>query len=126
MIHGGVQMEYLDLIQCSVDYIEANLQTELTAAELAQQAGFSLYHFCRLFQSATGLPLKRYILRRRLCHAAYAMHCGSLGVDAALRYGFDTYAGFYRAFLREFGCTPYAFLRARRARLPPMCSLPIR
>lgn len=33
-------------------------------------------------------------------------------------YGFDTYAGFYKAFQREFGITPGAFLKTCRAGRP--------
>ena len=33
-------------------------------------------------------------------------------------YGFDTYAGFYKAFCREFGSTPSAFLKSCRAKRP--------
>ena len=111
-------MDYTAIIQDSMDYIEDNLRTELTAAELAQRAGFSLFHYYRLFSSATGLSVKHYILRRRLLHAIYAVSRGESGIQAALTYGFDTYAGFYRAFVREFSCTPAVFLTASRARRP--------
>ena len=112
------------------DYIEENLQTDVNAEELAALSGFSVYHFYRLFQQSFGMPVMRYILRRRLSHAIYEMKMGGPGIDAALRYGFDTYAGFYRAFQREFGCTPSQYLKEGRARMPvrpdpgketPMC-----
>ena len=111
-------MDNRTIIQQSLDYIEENLKTEITAAELAEMAGFSLFHYYRLFQQATGLPVMQYILRRRLLHGVYAMKQGSSKVDAALTYGFDTYAGFYKAFCREFGSTPSEFLRSRRAKRP--------
>ena len=57
-------MDKRAMIQQSLDHIEENLKTELTAAELAQKAGFSLFHYYRLFQQATGLPVMQYILRR--------------------------------------------------------------
>lgn len=106
------------IIQRSLDYIEENLQAEITAAELAKAAGFSLFHYYRLFQQATGLPVMQYILRRRLLHGVYAMKQGSTKIDAALLYGFDTYAGFYKAFCREFGATPSEFLKSSRAKRP--------
>jgi AraC-like DNA-binding protein len=106
------------IIQRSLDYIEDHLQTEITAAELAEQAGFSLFHYYRLFQQATGFPVMQYILRRRLLHGVYAMRQGTSKIDAALRYGFDTYSGFYKAFCREFSHTPSAFLEASRAKHP--------
>ena len=111
-------MDHRAQIQKSLDYIEENLQTEISAAELAQMAGFSLFHYYRLFQQATGLPVMQYILRRRLLHGIYAMKQGCTKIDAALHYGFDTYAGFYKAFCREFHSTPSAFLASCRARQP--------
>jgi len=111
-------MDNRTMIQKSLDYIEENLQTEITAAELAEMAHISLFHYYRLFQQATGLPVMQYILRRRLLHGVYAMKQGSSKIDAALLYGFDTYAGFYKAFCREFGATPSAFLQSCRAKRP--------
>ena len=97
---GGAYMDYRNIIQQSIDYIEANLKTEITAMGLAQDAGFSLFHFYRLFQSATGLPVMQFILRRRLLHGIYEIKQGQVRIEVALRYGFDTYAGFYKAFQR--------------------------
>jgi Ser/Thr protein kinase RdoA (MazF antagonist) len=111
-------MDNRTIIQKSLDYIEDNLQTEITAPELADMAGFSLFHYYRLFQQATGLPVMQYIQRRRLLHGVYAMKQGSGKTDAALRFGFDTYAGFYKAFCREFGATPADFLESSRAKRP--------
>lgn len=111
-------MDYRAAIQESLDYMEANLRAELTAAELAQRAGFSLYHFYRLFHSAVGMPVMQYLTRRRLLHGAWAMARGQTGIQAALDYGFDTYPGFYRAFRREFGCTIAEFLEAGRGKAP--------
>lgn len=111
-------MDNRAIIQRSLDYIEENLQTEITAEELAQAAGFSLFHYYRLFQQATGLPVMQYILRRRLLHGVYAMNRGERKLDAAMSYGFDTYPGFYKAFCREFGTTPTEFLEANRAKRP--------
>ena len=111
-------MDNRAIIQRSLDYIEDHLQTEITAGELADLAGFSLFHYYRLFQQATGLPVMQYILRRRLLHGVYAMKLGMGKTEAALNYGFDTYAGFYKAFSREFGSTPSAFLKSSRAKRP--------
>ena len=112
------ELDNRSVIQKTLDYIEENLQTEITASELAEMAGFSLFHFYRLFQQATGLSVMQYILRRRLLHGIYAIKEGSSRIDAALLYGFDTYAGFYKAFCREFGSTPSEFLNFCRAKRP--------
>ena len=105
-------------MQPIMDLIEDTLDAEFTAQELADRAGYSLWHFCRMFQQDVGLPLMRYRLRRRLAHALYAMDQGGSVTEAALRYGFDTHAGFYKAFVREYGCSPTEYLKRHRALKP--------
>lgn len=108
----------LSIIQESIDYIEDNLKTDITAKELSELAGFSVYHYYRLFQSAVGMPVMQYITRRRLLHAIYDMHCGEKMISVALAYGFETQAGFYKAFVREFGYTPTQFLNISKKKKP--------
>ena len=64
------------MLQKSIDYIEDNLKAEITAKELSDMAGFSLFHYYRLFQGAIGMPVMQYITRRKLLNALYDMHCG--------------------------------------------------
>ena len=114
---GGSGMEE-GRIQPIMDLIEATLDADITAQELADQAGYSLWHFCRLFQLEVGMPLMRYRTRRRLAHALWAISQGESVTGAALRYGFDTHAGFYKAFCREYGCSPTDYLKAHPAFMP--------
>ena len=74
---------YLTIIQNTIDYIEDNIKTEITAEELSEMAGFSLFHFYRIFQSIIGMPVMQYILRRKLLNALYDMHCGEKMVIVA-------------------------------------------
>ena len=106
-----------------MDYIEDNLKTEITAKELSDMAGFSLFHYYRLFQSAIGMSVMQYIVYRKLLHAIYEISQGAKMSDIALEYGFDTYAGFYRAFKREFGYTPSSFLEKHKPKKPYKISL---
>ena len=109
---------YKENVQKAIDYIEENLRTEITAAELAGLAGYSVFHFYRIFQGATGMPVMQYILRRKLLNAIYAIGTGRKKTETVLEYGFDTYAGFYKAFVRELGYTPAEYLREFRAKKP--------
>ncbi len=109
---------YVKIIQDSIDYIEDNLKCEITALELSERAGFSLFHYYRLFQAAVGIPVMQYILRRRLLNAIYDISCGNKMIDVALLYGFETHAGFYKAFSRELGCTPTQYLKSYRVKKP--------
>ncbi len=109
---------YVKIMQESLDYIEENLKCEITALELSERAGFSLFHYYRLFHTAVGMPVMQYILRRRLLHAIYEVAQGEKMIDAALAYGFETHAGFYKAFVRELGCTPTQYLKRGKGNKP--------
>ena len=54
-------MNYRACIQASIDYIEEHLKDELTAEALASIAGFSVYHYSRVFHAYVGKPVMEYI-----------------------------------------------------------------
>ena len=81
----GAPMDTRSLLQSILDHIEDNLCSELSVSALAARAGFSPYHFHRIFRRTVGYPVAQYIRRRRLLHAVYAMRCGLTGIQAALQ-----------------------------------------
>lgn len=95
----------------SLDYLEEHLRAEITLSDLAAQAGYSPWHFSRLFARETGQSVAQYMLRRRLERALGEIAAGSRAIDTVLSYGFETYSGFYRAFVRLYGCSPRKYLR---------------
>lgn len=111
-------MPYLEVIKAALDYIEENLKTRITAEELAQRANYSTYHFCRLFSMVTGSSVAGYILKRRLDHALAEIAGGRRAIKVVLEYGFDTYAGFYKAFIKMYGCSPRQYLRLYQGHQP--------
>lgn len=108
----------IELLQKSIDYIEENLKSELSLTEIAYISGFSMYHFCRIFSSYVGMPVAAFITKRRLYHGIYEIQDGSKATDVSLLYGFDTYAGFFKAFKNEFGCSPSKYLKLNTAKRP--------
>ena len=109
---------YKESIQNTIDYVESNLRAEMTATELAELAGYSVFHFYRIFQSEVGMPVMQYILKRKLLNAIYEIGTGRKKIDVALEYGFETYAGFYKSFVRELGYTPADYLRKFKVKKP--------
>ena len=107
-----------EMIQEALDYIDSNVKEDITAEELAKIAGYSVFHFYRLFQSAVGIPVMQYVLRRKLLHAIYEIGLGRSKNDVVYEYGFETYSGFYRAFVREIGYTPAQYLQNYKAKKP--------
>jgi Ser/Thr protein kinase RdoA (MazF antagonist)/AraC-like DNA-binding protein len=97
-------------LQTALNYIEQNLKADVSAGELAAMAGYSLYHFYRLFAQTTNDSVMGYIRKRRLEHALAEIADGRVAIDVVLEYGFDTYAGFYKAFVKIYGCSPKKYL----------------
>ena len=64
---------YKECIQKTLDLIESDLKNDIDAESLAKSAGYSLYHFYRIFQDTTGFPVMQYILRRRAREAKRVM-----------------------------------------------------
>jgi len=97
-------------IKSSLNYIEQNLKTDITAEELASMANYSVGHYCRVFGQVMGSSVGYYIVKRRLDHALAEISSGRKSIDVVLEYGFNTYAGFYKAFVKMYGCAPKKYL----------------
>ena len=96
-----------------LDYIEANLDTELSLAELAAVACLSPCHFSRSFKDAVGVGPQRYTVRRRVERAKTLLRRGEGNLaDVAAATGFADQSHFTAAFRRETGTTPGRFRAA--------------
>jgi AraC family transcriptional regulator len=74
---------------------------------LADAAGYSPWHFARLFKELTGKTPFEYIRALRLSWAAVRLRDEDVRViDVAFDFVFDSHEGFTRAFSRQFGMTP--------------------
>ncbi len=72
-----------------LDYIEAHLDQDLTLAELAGTAGFSVSHFKSLFKRTVGMPAHQFVLRRRVARAQAHLREGRMSrTQVALETGF--------------------------------------
>jgi len=89
------------------DYVEANLERDLSLAELAAVAGFSVSHFKELFRHATGMPVHRYVMTRRVERARGLLEEGRLGMtDIAVAAGFAHSSHMARIFRKCLGVGP--------------------
>jgi AraC family transcriptional regulator len=97
-----------------LDYISANIERDITLADLAQVAGQSPFHFARKFSLAMGVSPHRYISRIRLDNAMTELATGRLPLaKIALNAQFSSQASFTRAFHRATGMTPKEYQRRR-------------
>ncbi len=107
-------MEYVDALIRALRHIEAHLDEEIDLSDIAREAGYSLYHFHRVFQSVVGESLKEYIRKRRLTEAARTLRGSTRPIaDVAVACGYQSREAFVRAFLQAFGFPPSACRRGR-------------
>lgn len=98
-----------------VDFIEANLDRELTLDKLARVACLSPYHFVRAFKVAVGMTPHRYLMDRRVARARALLDAGDLPLVAVGDLcGFASQAHFTSAFKRAVGTTPGAYRAVSR------------
>ncbi len=89
------------------DFIEAQLNEELTIEVLAKEASLSPFHFARAFKGATGTTPHRYLTYRRIERAKTLIAEGELPlVEVADECGFSSQAHFSRRFKQLVGTTP--------------------
>lgn len=100
-------MEWLKNIGAAIDYIENNLDKEISYDEAARIACCSTYYFQRIFSYISGVTLSEYIRRRRMTQAAFELQrTDSKVIDVALKYGYSSPTSFNRAFQSVHGITP--------------------
>ncbi|WHY01260.1 helix-turn-helix transcriptional regulator [Neobacillus sp. DY30] len=98
-----IHIQQLLLIQQVIDYIEEYIKEEIDPEYLAKMAGYSPYHFYRVFQKHTGYTLMDYVVKRKLQYALYELVNGKKIIEIAMDYGFETHAGFTKAFKNALG-----------------------
>lgn len=108
-------MSYIAYLQKTIDYIEENLKEPLSIDDCAREAGFSKFHFHRLFGIYVGVPVMEYIRKRRLYNAMMDVCNGKKIIDIAVEYGYSSERTFRRAFQQEFGQIPSSCRNAKYA-----------
>ena len=99
--------EQILAVQRMQDYIEENLDSEITLAGLAKVSLFSPWYSYRIFKEYTSLTPADYVRRLRLSRSAMRLKNGGCHItDTAFELGFGSVDGYIRAFSREFGTTP--------------------
>ncbi len=93
--------------------IAAQLDRDLSLADLAAEAGLSRSHFGRAFRRATGVPPYRWLTERRVERARELLQAGTLSAaEVGLAVGYPSPSHFGAVFLRHTGVTPAAYRRS--------------
>ncbi len=102
------RIRYIARINRAIDFIDANLDQELTLDQVARFAGFSEFHFHRIFSHIVGETFGRFVQRVRVERSAMMLTNDPKKsiTDIAYACGFSSSASYSRLFKEYFLCTP--------------------
>lgn len=96
-----------------LDFINDNLEHDISVADLAEVACVSVFHFSRAFALTLGLTPHAYLSQRRFDLARRLLAEGRRDLtDIALTCRFSSQANFTRAFSRAAGLSPGRYRQA--------------
>lgn len=96
-----------------LDDLRAELDHDLTVADMAGRVAMSPRTFARRFREATGTTPARWLSRQRVERARQLLECTDLDVElVARRCGFSTATTLRQHFRRELGTTPTSYRSA--------------
>lgn len=102
--------EYADRFMKICDYISSHCTEDLTLDEIADMAGFSKFHFSRLFKQFTNVSFYQYLSQNRIGVAEKLLAIPEYSVTAvAYNSGFTSLSSFIRMFKIVKGVTPSEF-----------------
>lgn len=97
-------------VQKARAFIAKNQTGSLSLAQVAEAAGASVFHFCKVFKKSTGLNFTDYVARVRLEDARTQLLNPSRRIsEVAYDVGFQSLTQFNRRFKRIFGQSPTQF-----------------
>lgn len=104
------QKEYMEKFLFITNYIGEHFTENLTLEQVASLAGFSKYHFTRLFKQYADTSFYKYLNQKRIEHAKTLLLDPNLSViEVALASGFSSLSAFLRMFKQLNHCTPTEF-----------------
>ena len=109
-IDKQIQADYKNRINRVFEFIDENLESNLSLNIVSEIAFFSPFHFHRVFKFMTGETLNGYVTRRKIEKSASdLLHKKTTATEIAHKYGFSDNSSYSRAFKKYFGISPTEF-----------------
>jgi AraC family transcriptional regulator len=106
---GGIPRPQLKRV---LEYIAANLASEIRLEDMASVADLSVFHFARAFRSSTGVTPHQYVLQRRIDIVKILLRTHNWNLEnIASATGFADASHLTKAFRRQTGTTPKTWQR---------------
>ncbi len=104
-----------DALLAVTGYITMHCAEKLTLDAVADFAGYSKYHFARIFKEYTGVGFHTYYMRQRMQLCRDLLGDKTLSVtEVAMRAGFESIATFNRIFRQYENVTPTEYRQMRQ------------
>jgi len=104
--------DYSARINRVFQFIDDNLDSDLSLSKLSEVALFSPYHFHRVFKFITGETVNAYITRRRIEKAAADLLHKNISIaEISHQFGFSDNSSFTKAFKKYYGISPTDFIK---------------
>lgn len=105
-------IKYDERIDKLIQYINNNLDGELSIELLAKLFYLNKYYLMHLFKKETGYTLYNYIQKKRIIKAADYVRQGIPAGEVCALCGFIDYSAFVRAFKKEFHLSPKQYYKS--------------
>lgn len=98
--------QYSEQVKEILAFINQNIHETITIDELSAHFYLSSSYICRIFKSATGTTINKYITARRIAIAKALLADGMNVSDACEQAGFNDYSNFLKSFTKAVGISP--------------------
>lgn len=106
-------MKYEKPLQKVLEYMEENLYEDISLDQLAQAAGYSKYHFLRIFKEAFHMTPAEYVRGRRITESARDIADTDEPIASiGYKHGFNSKENFTRAFKSQHHILPSEYRAA--------------
>ncbi len=109
-IDEQIQSDYKNRINRVFEFIDQNLESDLSLNTISEIAFFSPFHFHRIFKFVTGETLNDYVKRRKIEKSALdILHKNLSIIEVSHKYGFSDNSSFSKTFKKYYGISPTRF-----------------
>ncbi len=93
-------------------YINSHIHEMISIDDLANNFFLSTSYVCRVFKSATGMTINKYITARRISIAKALLTEGLSVNDVCEQCGYNDYSNFVKTFTKSVGLSPKKYAQA--------------
>ncbi len=97
---------YNEQVDAILSYLNNNIQYPISIGDLSKQFYISESYICRIFKSATGTTINKYMTARRISIAKSLLAEGIGVSEVCEKCGFSDYSNFLKAFTKSVGISP--------------------